>query len=91
MAIHLNQSQVTLLETYAMGEYEHLIKEAPWCNKGSWRATLERCGDTLLIFLVKELADDEGEPLHPGAAVNRVADAMNELSALYVNLQNIEG
>ena len=86
----LNKAHIKLAETYGGGDYAHLVKEAPFCTSGAWKAALARCGDTLFTFLMVELSNKEGTD-SVMEAICRVTTARDQLDALVSELTSIEG
>lgn len=71
----INSSQRIALESYCSSEFAYLLEET---SEAAFKAELDLVGDTLLKFLIIELADCEGlESTTEGAA--RVQHARNDL------------
>jgi len=77
MAPALNAFQMTALETYANGEFSYLASVPPQ----DFDTSLERCGDSLLTFILHELSPAEGcQTL--SAAILRLASAAEEIDTV---------
>ena len=87
----INPAQELAISNYArvrheQGEFSYLLDiETP----SEFRAGLLSCGDTLMVFLVDELATSEGvESLQD--AYSRVDVAVNQLLAVHAAIGNAE-
>lgn len=79
----LNDAQNAVLETYANGDFAHLI-ECP--TKEALDVELENCGDGLLRFLMVELADQE-DCFGLEEAVRRIKSAIEDLEGAMAGVQ----
>lgn len=68
-----NAYQKAVLATFSDGDFRHLIDEpVP-------RAEWDDLGDTLLTFLLRELADDLVAPMNHETAVSRVRVGLEDM------------
>jgi hypothetical protein len=70
--LQFNDQQRLVLQNYDNGEFSYLLDDP---------AALGNCGDTLLIFMIKELADQEGCDSMT-EAYNRVCSAARQLTEI---------
>lgn len=74
----VNASQAIVLGSYCNGEFSHLLD----CKSAdSFDAALQECGDGLLKFMVRELAESEGvDGLEEG--LRRLMVAVDQLGSV---------
>ena len=78
MSTHLNKAQAACLETYAGGDFSHLLGLN---SKDEVNAAIAECGDTLLKFLMIELSTSE-DCDSTVTAMGRIAAAIEDLTAV---------
>ncbi len=79
----LNAFQIAALETYSNGEFSYLTT----VPIGEFEISLARCGDTLLLFILRELSTTEG--CHTRSdAILRLASAAEEIDTIVATLHN---
>lgn len=76
--MELNEAQILVLENHENGEFEHL-KDAT--SQDDLDALLDECGDSLLRYLMAELADSNDCDDIPEAA-SRVERSISQLQSL---------
>lgn len=81
----LNVYQKKLLETYGDGDYAYLMKELNEDYRAIEQALFEDGGDTLVLFLLRELAGVEGKD----DALSRMMGASNDIDSLIAQLEMI--
>jgi hypothetical protein len=83
MTMPLNAFQITALETYSNGEFSYLAT----IPIAEFETSLARCGDTLLLFILRELSATEG--CHKRSdAILRLATAAEEIDTIVGTLHN---
>jgi len=83
MILHLNAFQITALEIYSNGEFSYLTS----VRTAEFETVLARCGDTLLLFILRELSATEG--CHTRSdAILRLATAAEEIDTIIGTLHN---
>ena len=81
----LNSAQVTCLSFYGQGDFAHLI-ETPSFEE--FQREMEQCGDTLLQFMVVELAGSE-DCDSVATAIQRMENAIQDIEAVKWNLDKL--
>jgi len=85
MTMPLNAFQITALETYSNGEFSYLTS----VPTAEFETVLARCGDTLLLFILRELSTTEG--CHTRSdAILRLASAAEEIDTIVATLHNAQ-
>ena len=83
MTMPLNAFQIAALETYSNGEFSYLTT----IPIAEFETALARCGDTLLLFILRELSATEG--CHKRSdAILRLATAAEEIDTIIGTLHN---
>ena len=83
MTMPLNAFQIAALETYSNGEFSYLTS----VPIAEFETSLARCGDTLLLFILRELSATEG--CHTRSdAILRLATAAEEIDTIIGTLHN---
>ena len=83
MILHLNAFQITALEIYSNGEFSYLTT----IPIAEFETSLARCGDTLLLFILRELSATEG--CHTRSdAILRLASAAEAIDAIIDTLHD---
>ena len=80
----LNAAQRVCLEFYAAGDYQHLINIK---TVGKFKTAIDECGDSLLQFLLDELATSEDCDCIE-TALNRLDAAIEDIEAVKRNLSS---
>lgn len=78
MKSHLNKAQTVCLQSYATGDFAHLLEIE---SKESFDAAIDDCGDTLLRFLMIELSTSE-DCDSTETAVRRIMTTISDLKVV---------
>ena len=81
----VNPAQRKCLERYAGGDFEYMLE---YDDEAVFKTAMDLCGDTLLRFLVSELATSE-DCDSVETAIGRVSRAIDDLQAVHRNLGNL--
>ncbi len=73
----MNKFQQIICKTYGGGDYSHILKKPEL-----WESEARKVGDTLFLFLMIELSDDEGEKMTGLVARRRLRTAMSDIDAV---------
>lgn len=84
----LNDAQTTMLKSYGAGDYAWIAEDFPEEHTLALDA-VERQGDTLLLFLFRELSDREGCQ-DMNTAITQVLIAIDDLEGVLQELQELE-